>query len=79
MDLRGAGPDAYPHLQLIGATDESLIRHFEVASPSNESRTLPGRLTPEPQFDADGRIPIPQTPGSGLELDWTYITTHRLA
>ncbi len=79
MDLLGAGPDAYPHLQLIGATDESLIRHFEVASPSNESRTLPGRLTPEPRFDAEGRILIPQTPGLGLELDWTYITTHRIA
>ncbi len=79
MDLLGAGPDAYPHLQLIGATDESLIRYFEVASPDNDSRTLPGRLTPEPRFDADGRIPIPQTPGLGLELDWTYITTHRLA
>lgn len=78
MDLLGAGPDAYPHLQLIGTTDESLVPWFEVASPDNENRTLPGRLTPEPQFDANGRIPIPQTPGLGLELDWTYITTHRV-
>ena len=78
MDLLGAGPDTYPHLQLIGATDESLIPYFRVASPISESLTLPGRLTPEPQFDAEGRIPIPQTPGLGLELDWKYIFTHRV-
>lgn len=78
MDLFGAGPDAYPHLQLIGATDESLIPYFRVASPVSERLVLPGRLTPEPQFDADARIPIPQTPGLGVELDWTYITTHRV-
>lgn len=78
MDLLGAGPDAYPHLQLIGATDESLIPYFHVTSPISEDRTLPGRLTPEPQFDADGRIPIPQTPGMGVELDWKYIVTHRV-
>lgn len=78
MDLLGAGPDSYPHLQLIGATDASLIPYFEVTLPQRERRTLPGRRTPEPQFDAEGHVPIPQTPGLGLELDWTYITTHRL-
>ena len=79
MDLLGAGPDTYPHLQLIGATDESLIPYFRVASPVSENLTLPGRLTPEPQFDAEGRVPIPQTPAMGLELDWTCIATHRIA
>lgn len=79
MDLLGAGPDIYSHLQLIGATDESLIPYLQVSSPISESLTLPGRLTPEPQFDANGYVPIPQTPGMGLELDWTYIATRRLA
>lgn len=79
MDLLGAGPDAYPHLQLIGATEESLIPYFHVTSPVRESLVMPGRLTPEPRFDADGYMPVPQTPGMGVELDWTYIATHRLA
>ncbi len=79
MDLVGADPDAYPYLQLIAATDPELIPYFEVPFPLSEDRLLPGRATPEPRFDADGQVPIPQTPGMGLELDWQYIFTHRLA
>ncbi len=78
MQLQGAGPDAYPYLQLIGATSESLVRHFEVPSPLSETRVLPGRTTPEPQFDAEGLVTIPQNPGMGIELDWKYIFTHRV-
>ncbi len=79
MELQGAGPDAYPNLQAIGATSASLVRYFEVPSPLNESRTLPGRITPEPQFDTAGQVWIPQSPGMGVELDWKYIFTHRVA
>lgn len=78
IDLMGSGPDAYPCLQLIGATSESLVPYFEVPSPLSEDVTLPGRITAEPRFDADGQVPIPQTPGMGIELDWTYIATHRI-
>lgn len=79
MELQDAGPDAYPYLQLIGATSESLVGHFGVSSLLSESRILPGRITPEPHFNAEGHVPIPQTPGMGLELDWKYIFTHRVA
>ena len=79
MDLVGTGPDAYPYLQLIAATDPALIPYFEVPSPFSENRLLPGRATPEPKFDAAGHVAIPPTPGMGLELDWQYIFTHRVA
>ncbi|OHB66304.1 MAG: hypothetical protein A2Y77_06640 [Planctomycetes bacterium RBG_13_62_9] len=79
LQLSNIGPDSYPHLQLIAATSEPLIEYFEVSSPARESPTLPGRLTPEPTFDEQGRVPIPQTPGMALDLDWKYIFTHRVA
>jgi len=78
LELHNVGADAYPHLQLLGATPETLIGHAELLSLSNERRVLPGRITPEPVFDADGNIAIPQTPGMGLELDWRYIFDHRI-
>ncbi len=78
MNLDGTGPDSYPYLQLIAATEESHIPYFEVPSPLSEDRLLPGRATPEPRFDAAGHVPIPRTPGMALELDWQYITTHRI-
>jgi len=77
LTLHEAGSDSYPYLQLIGATSESLIPYFEIASLFRELRTLPGRTTTEPVFDANGAIAIPQSPGLGLELDWTYIIKHR--
>jgi L-alanine-DL-glutamate epimerase-like enolase superfamily enzyme len=79
LHLPDLGPDSYPHLQLIGATEESLIEYMELSSASRETRISPGRLTPDPTFDDDGRVPIPQTPGMGIELDWRYIATHRSA
>ena len=78
LELHNVGPDAYAHLQLIGATPESRIRHTELLSISRQSRTLPGRATPEPAFDEQGHVAIPQTPGMGIELDWKYIQTHRV-
>jgi L-alanine-DL-glutamate epimerase-like enolase superfamily enzyme len=79
LELNDLGPDSYPHLQLLGATSESLIRYVELASLSPETRTRPGRATPEPVFDATGYVAIPQTPGMGLELDWNYIYAHRVS
>jgi L-alanine-DL-glutamate epimerase-like enolase superfamily enzyme len=78
LDLPSIGPDSYPHLQLIAATDLSLIEYFEFPSPSREPFVQPGRLTPEPTCDVQGRVLIPQTPGMGIELDWRYIYTHRV-
>lgn len=78
LELHDVGPDAYPHLQLIAATGESLIPYAQVPSVSRSPCILPGRTTPEPALDAHGCIPIPQTPGMGLELDWQYIFTHRV-
>jgi L-alanine-DL-glutamate epimerase-like enolase superfamily enzyme len=78
LELPSIGPDSYPHLQLIGATESSLIEYFEFPSPSREPYTLPGRATPEPTCDDQGRVAIPQTPGMGIELDWRYIYTHRV-
>lgn len=78
LELHNVGPDAYPHLQVIGASDESLIKYAEVLSLSQESSVHPGRTTPEPVFDEQGYVAIPQTPGMGLELDWKYIFTHRV-
>jgi L-alanine-DL-glutamate epimerase-like enolase superfamily enzyme len=79
LELKDLGPDSYPHLQLLGATSESLIRYVELASHSQEVHTRPGRVTPEPVFDAAGYVAIPQTPGMGLELDWKYIYAHKVS
>lgn len=78
LELHNVGPDAYPHLQLMGATSESLIRHLELLSLPRDNHVLPGRATPEPAIDANGQILIPQTPGMGVELDWTYIFAHKI-
>jgi len=78
LELHGLGPDSYPHLQLIAATRESLIRYFEMFSLSQDAVVLPGRATPEPVFDEQGCVAVPQTPGMGLELDWQYILAHRV-
>lgn len=79
LTLNDVGLDAYPHLQLIGATSESLIRHVEVSSISRATQVHPGRTTPEPVLDEQGYIAIPQTPGMGLELDWQHIFAHRVS
>jgi len=78
LELHGLGPDAYPHLQLIGATRDPLIRYFEMFSLSQESRVLAGRATPEPVLDDQGCVAVPQRPGMGIELDWQYILAHRV-
>jgi L-alanine-DL-glutamate epimerase-like enolase superfamily enzyme len=76
LELRDAGPDSYPHLQLLAATSEVLIRYLELPSYSPEARVLPGRATPEPAVDNQGYVALPQAPGMGLDLDWTFIRTH---
>jgi len=78
LQLPDIGPDSYPHVQLIATVPPSRIKCIQVRSLSRETTTQPGRLTPEPTLDDQGTIPIPQTPGMGLELDWNYILTHRL-
>ena len=78
LELRDVGLDAHPHLQLIAATSEPVIKYVEVSSLSREVRIHPGRTTAEPVLDEQGCLSIPQTPGMGLELDWTYIHTHRI-
>jgi len=78
LELNDVGLDAYPHLQLVGATSESLIRHVEVSSISRSTQVHPGRTTPEPVLDEQGCLTVPQTPGMGLELDWQHIFRHRV-
>lgn len=78
LTLADAGPDPYPYLQLMGSTAESVTPYLEIASLFRELNVLPGRAQPEPAFDNDGLVAIPQTPGMGLELDWQYIATHRV-
>jgi len=78
LELHNVGPDAYPHLPLAGATSETLVQYLELLSPSRQSHVLPGRATPEPAFDANGNIAIPQEPGMGVELDWRYIFAHQI-
>jgi len=78
LQLPDIGPDSYPHLQLIATVAPSLIKCIEVRSLSRETSVQPGRTAPEPTFDDQGNIPIPQAPGMGLELDWNHILTHRL-
>jgi len=78
LALPNLGRDAYPHLQLIGVTDPSLIGYAELLSLSRETRVEPGRTTPEPVPNEQGSVAIPQTPGMGVELDWKYIYSHRV-
>ncbi len=78
LELRDIGLDAYPHLQLMAATSESLIKYVEVSSLSCEPEIHPARTTPEPTLDDQGYVSIPQAPGMGLELDWDYIYAHRV-
>lgn len=77
LELHNVGADAYSDLQLIGATSEALIGRREILSLSREPGVLPGRKTPDPVFDSDGYLVIPETPGMGVELDWQYIFRHR--
>jgi L-alanine-DL-glutamate epimerase-like enolase superfamily enzyme len=77
LQLPDIGADSYPHLQLIAATAPSLIEYFELPTPSQEPHIQPGRVTPEPVCDDQGRVAVPQTPGMGVELDWKYIFTHK--
>lgn len=77
LELHNVGPDAYCDLQLIASTGETLIGQREILSLSREQHVLSGRMTPEPVFDGDGYLAIPQTPGMGVELDWQYIFRHR--
>lgn len=80
LELHDLGPDSYPHRQLIGATSESLIQYVEIQDLAPVPGSVrPGRATPEPVFDSEGCVAIPQTPGMGLELDWRYIYTHRVS
>ncbi len=78
LELTDIGLDAYPHLQILAATSESLIRYVEISSLSQTTGIHPGRTTPEPALDEEGCIAIPQTPGMGLELDWQHIFAHRV-
>jgi L-alanine-DL-glutamate epimerase-like enolase superfamily enzyme len=78
LQLPHIGADSYPHLQLIAATEPSLIEYLEFPSPSWEPVVLPGRATSEPICDDQGRVTLPQTPGMGVELDWKYVFTHRV-
>lgn len=78
LELRNVGLESYPHLQLIAATSESVIKYVEVSSLSQTTRVHPGRAAPEPVLDDQGCVSIPQTPGMGLELDWNYIYRHRV-
>jgi L-alanine-DL-glutamate epimerase-like enolase superfamily enzyme len=77
LTLPNVGPDAYPYLQLMGATSESATPYLEVSSLFRELNALPGRAMPEPVFDNNGYVTIPQTLGMGVELDWRYIVKHR--
>ncbi len=78
LELADIGLDSYPHLQIIAATSESLIRYVELSSLSRTTDVHPGRTTSEPALDEEGCVAIPQTPGMGLELDWQHIFTHRV-
>ncbi|MEN6428296.1 MAG: enolase C-terminal domain-like protein [Phycisphaerales bacterium] len=79
LELRDLGLDAYPHLQLMAATPETLVKYVELSSVPSETRIHPGRNTPEPVVDQQGDVQFPQTPGMGIELDWDYIYAHRVA
>ncbi len=78
LELHDIGLDAYPHLQLMAATSESVVKYVEVSSLSREAQIRPGRTTAEPVPDEQGFVAIPQIAGMGLELDWQYIVTHRV-
>jgi D-galactarolactone cycloisomerase len=64
---------------LLGATSDTVIKYVEVTSLLRENRTRPGHLTPVPTLDDQGRLAVPQTPGMGIEPDWTYIYSRRVA
>jgi len=59
MDLHCA---LFPHLQVFGATSETLIPYMEGYGAAMDY-----------ELDADGCTPIPQGPGMGYELDWGFI------
>lgn len=78
------------HLQLLGATPESLVEYMESGTTWRDGVLMPessrrvgeilkrGWLTPEPLADAQGYMAIPQTPGMGVELDWEWIEHNTL-
>lgn len=79
LELNDIGPDSYPHLHVLAATSESLAKYIELSSLSQDTRARPGRATAEPVFDEHGCVAVPQTPGMGVELDWSYIFAHRVS
>ncbi len=75
LQLQGAATDAEIEYMESGTTRRDELLHAE-SSSALEEFCAPGRLTPMPRADHEGFMAIPQTPGMGVEIDWTFIETH---
>jgi L-alanine-DL-glutamate epimerase-like enolase superfamily enzyme len=64
--------DAYS-LQLMASCDEDVLKYYETFHLGTEARHKPGRLSPEPAVDDQGYVPVGDTPGMGVEIDWPWL------
>jgi L-alanine-DL-glutamate epimerase-like enolase superfamily enzyme len=71
----------WAHAQLLGAAPASTCEYYErgLLSPGKDDpQAVPYlRGIPDP-LDDDGNVVISQQPGLGLDIDWDYITEHRI-
>ena len=71
----------FANLQVLGATSPDTCEYYErgLLAPGLEYETPPPYLEsiPDP-MDDDGMVRVPDAPGVGYELDWSYVEAHRL-
>ena len=77
--IYGGGP---AHRHCIAAIRNTNYYEFGLLNPKVK-RTKPPVYPPEftdelENIDENGRVPVPQSPGLGVEMDWDYIRAHQV-
>lgn len=71
----------FGNLQILGATSEDVCEYYErgLEAPGRDYDTPPPylRAIADP-LDAEGYVSIPQAPGLGYRLNWSYIEANRV-
>jgi L-alanine-DL-glutamate epimerase-like enolase superfamily enzyme len=71
----------FGNLQVLGATSEDVCEYYErglLAPGIDYDATPPYLRAPCDSMSSDGFVSIPTGPGLGYDVDWEYISEHRL-
>ena len=71
----------FGNLQVLGATSEDVCEYYErgLLGPGvNYDETPPYLTAPCDALSPDGYVTVPDGPGLGYDINWTYIEDHRL-